>query len=356
MPPFLQFVIRRFLVIPISLIIITMVLYGGVMLTPPEARAMLFYPPNKHVVSEEAERKFKEMLVETHHLRDPYLVQYGLWAQSLLEGTWGYSPTMKMDVLPALIERTPATLELTFYSLLVFIPLGLISGVAAGWKPYQRRDNLFRAVAFVGMTVPPFILAIIFLSIFYVNLKWFAPERINYVYGYEIAKETYRSFTGFYTIDALLNWRLDILGDALRHLAMPVFTLALYNWATLGRITRSMIIGQRNQEYIVSARARGLTERRVVWKHAFRSVLAPSLTSIGLSAASILTGAFIVEIIYNTHGVSEVLTTSLSGIPDAPAALGFAVYSVIMVLTLMFVIDVLQAILDPRIREEVLKS
>jgi peptide/nickel transport system permease protein len=93
-----------------------------------------------------------------------------------------------------------------------------------------------------------------------------------------------------------------------------------------------------------------------MWKHGFRSVLAPSLTTIGLSAASLLMGAFIVEIIYNFHGISEVLATSMRGIPDAAAALGFAVYSVILVLTLMFCVDVLQAILDPRIREEVLKT
>src|SRR5574341_462234 len=322
MPPFLQFVIRRFLVIPVSLVIITMVLYGGVMLTPPEARAMLFYPPNKRVVSEEQERQFREMLIERHHLRDPYLVQYGSWLQSLIDGSWGYSPSMKLDVLPALVRRTPATLELTFYSLLIFIPLGLISGVAAGWRPYQLRDNLFRSGAFLGMTVPPFILAIIFLSVFYVKLEWFAPERINYTFGYEMSKETFHAVTGFFTIDALLNLRMDIFVDALRHLAMPVITLSLYNWATLGRVTRATISAQRNKEFIISARARGLTEHRVVWKHAFRSVLAPSLTSIGLSAATILTGAFIVEIIYNMHGVSEVLTTSMRGIPDAPAALG----------------------------------
>jgi peptide/nickel transport system permease protein len=93
-----------------------------------------------------------------------------------------------------------------------------------------------------------------------------------------------------------------------------------------------------------------------MWRHGFRSILAPSLTSIGLSAASILMGAFIIEIIYNFHGVSEILAASMRGIPDAPAALGFSVYSVILVLTLMFFVDVLQAILDPRIREEVLKT
>ncbi len=232
----------------------------------------------------------------------------------------------------------------------------MISGVISGWKPYQLGDNFFRALAFVGMTVPPFILALFFLSFFYVKLGWFAPERLGSAFGYEISRDPYHAITGFLTIDSLLNARYDIFVDALRHLAMPVITLSLYNWAILGRITRATIIEQRKKEFIVSARARGFTERRVLWKHAFRSILAPSLTTIGLSAATMLTGAFIVEIIYSLHGVSEVLTASMQGIPDAPAALGFAVYSVIMVLTLMFIIDVLQAILDPRVREEVLKS
>jgi peptide/nickel transport system permease protein len=357
MPPFLQFVIRRFLVVPVSLIIITMLLYGGVMLTPPEARASLYFPPRLNPnMTEEQMRKFEEEIIQRYHLRDPFPVQYGYWVRSLFEGTWGWSPSMKMDVLPALLRRTPATLELTLYSLLIFIPLGLASGVIAGWKPYQLGDNIFRSIAFVSMSVPPFILALLLLSFFYIKLEWFAPDRLNYVLAYEISKETYNAPTGFITIDALLNMRMDIFVDALRHLAMPVFTLCLVNWATLARITRSTIIGQRNREYITSARARGLSERRVLWRHAFRSVLAPSLTSIGLSAATIMTGAFIVEIIYNMHGVSEVLTTSLKGVADAPAALGFSVYSVIMVLLLMFVIDVLQAILDPRIREEVLQS
>jgi peptide/nickel transport system permease protein len=324
------------------------------MLTPVRARAQLYLPPGKG--GGNASENVLKIYIREYHLDAPYPVQYVYWIKSLLQGSWGWSPSMRMDVLPALLRRTPATLELTFYSLLIFIPLGLASGVISGWKPYQLGDNLFRTIAFVGMTVPPFILALFFLSLFYVKLGWFAPERLGYDFNYAMAKGTFHTITGFLTIDSLLNARLDFFVDALRHLAMPVITLSLYNWAVLARITRSTIIEQRNKEFIISARARGLKERRILWKHAFRSVLAPSLTSIGLSAATILTGAFIVEIIYNMHGVSEVLTLSMQSVPDAPAALGFAVYSVVMVLTLMLVIDVLQAILDPRIREEVLKS
>jgi peptide/nickel transport system permease protein len=137
---------------------------------------------------------------------------------------------------------------------------------------------------------------------------------------------------------------------------MPIFTLSLYHWATLGRITRASIIDERGKEYILSARARGIAERRVVWHHAFRNMLTPSLTSIALSATSIITGVFVAEIIFDFNGVSGVILSAMSGIPDAAAALGFAVYSVLMVLILMFLLDVLQAILDPRVREGVLKS
>lgn len=357
MPPFLQFIIRRFLVIPVSLVIITMVLYGGVMLTPPEARATLYYPSSMSPrLTEERLRQFRELIIKRQHLRDPFPVQYGYWVASLFDGTWGYSPSMREEVLPALLKGTPITLELGIYSLLLLIPLGLVSGVVAGWKRSGTFDRLFRGVAFVSTSTPSFILALVLLSVFYVQLDWFAPGRISYHYGLEISKDSFTQLTGMLTTDSLLNGRPDIFWDACKHLAMPVFTLSLYHWATLGRIARTSMIDERRKEYITSARARGLPEGRVVWRHAFRNMLSPSLTSIALSAASIITGVFVVEIIFNFNGVSRVILSAMSGIPDAQAALGFAIYSVLIVLILMFLLDVLEAILDPRIREGVLKS
>lgn len=357
MPPFLQFVIRRFLVVPISLIVITMVLYGGVMLSPPEARATLYYPPRMNPnMTEEQLRRFQEVIIRRQHLRDPFLVQYGYWVVSLFDGTWGYSPTMKEYVLPALLKQTPITMELGLYSLLFLIPLGLVSGVIAGWRRSGAFDRAFRGVAFISTSTPSFILALALLSIFYVQLDWFAPGRISYQYGVDVSQESFRQLTGMLTIDSLLNGRVDIFWDAWKHLIMPVFTLSLYHWATLGRIARASMINERSKEYIISARARGLPERRVVWRHAFRNMLSPSLTSIALSATSIITGVFVAEIIFNFNGVSRVILSAMSGVPDAPAALGFAIYSALLVLILMFFLDVLQALLDPRIREGILKS
>lgn len=356
MTPFVQFVIRRFLMIPISLIIITMLLYGGVMLTPPEGRASLYFPPKMNPnMSEEQLKAYQESIIKRYHLRDPYLVQYGYWTRSLFDGTWGYSPSINEAVLPTLLNRTPVTLELALYSLLFLVPLGLVSGVLAGWKRSGTYDRLLRGVAFLGTTTPSFILALVLLSVFYINLGWFAPGRMSMTYSLEFSRGDFTNFTGLLTVDSLLNGRLDVFKDAWKHLAMPVFTLSLYHWATLARISRASMIDERSKEYILAARARGVAERRVIWRHAFWNMLTPSLTSIALSATSILTGVFVAEIIYDFNGVSSVIVAAMSGVPDAPAALGFAIYSVSLILILMFLLDVLQAALDPRVREGVLK-
>ena len=357
MPPLIQFIIRRFLVIPVSLVIITMVLYGGVMLTPPEARATLYMPENMPPrLTEEQFKKIEDGIIKRYHLRDPYPVQYLFWAGTLFDGKWGYSPSLNEYVLPSLLRRTPATLELALYSLLLLIPLGLISGMVAGWKKSGSFDRGLRLLAFLGTSVPPFILAIVLLSIFYINLKWFSPGRIDLGYVFEIADGSFTSFTGMLTIDSLLNGRMDVLESAFRHLAMPVFTLSIYHWATLARVTRVTVLGERAKEYVTAAKARGLIERRIVWKHVFKNILAPSLTSITLSATSIVTGVFVAEIIYDIDGISGVIVRAMGGVPDAPAALGFSVYSVIMILLLMFILDVMQAVFDPRIRDGVLKT
>ncbi|HMU93396.1 MAG TPA: ABC transporter permease [Anaerolineales bacterium] len=354
MPPILQFLIRRIFSAFISLIIITMVLYSGFMLTPPEARARIYLPPGKG--GERASEQYIENIIKENHLREPYLVQYFYWAKSLLQGSWGYSPTLNADVLPSLLHRTPATLELALYSLLMLIPLGLASGLVSGWRPGSVFDSGFRGLAFLGTSTPSFIVSIILISILYIQLDWLAPGRIDVKTELQMFRSGFVEYTGALTLDSLLNKRFDIFIIALKHLIMPVFTLSIYHWATLGRITRASIMNERGKEYIVAARARGVKESKLIWKHALRAILAPSLTAMALSAASIVTGLFVTEIIYGLTGISQIIVIAMSSYPDAPAALGFSVYSVIMVLGLMLILDFIQATLDPRVREEVLKA
>jgi ABC-type dipeptide/oligopeptide/nickel transport system permease component len=153
MPPFLQFLIRRLLAIPISLIIITMILYAGVMLTPPETRAQIYFPSSDAHLSDAQIAHLTDINIQKYHLRDPYLVQYAYWLKSILTGNWGYSPTIHEEVLPALLRRTPATAELTLYSLLLFIPLGLVGGVFAGWQQRRTFDRLEPAASQAVSTV-----------------------------------------------------------------------------------------------------------------------------------------------------------------------------------------------------------
>jgi ABC-type dipeptide/oligopeptide/nickel transport system permease component len=355
MPPLLKFLIRRFLVIPLTLFVITMLLYGGVMLTPPNARAQLYLPTNSRMTEKQLANLI-ELIIERYHLQEPFPVQYSYWVGTFFDGTWGYSPSLNEQVLPALLKRTPATAELTLFSLLfIIIPFGLYAGIIAGWHRGYR-DSIFQSVAFFATSIPPFILALAFLVIFYINLRWFAPGRLGTPFSYEITKDTFVSPTGMLLVDSLINGRYDIFADALRHLAMPALTLSLYHWATLARITRSAVMEQRRKEYITSAQARGIPSGRILWWHIFRNILVSSLTSVGLSTASLITGVYVVEIIYDLNGVSEIITTAMSsGIPDAPAILGFAVFSVLVVLILMFLLDVIQAVVDPRIRGDMIK-
>jgi peptide/nickel transport system permease protein len=355
MPPFLQFFLRRLFAALVSAVIITMVLFAGVMMTPPDERVEIYMP--KVGGNANISENFRQVLIRKYHLDQPYLVQYAYWVGSLFEGTWGYSPVLQGNVLPALLHRTPATLEIAICSLLLLIPLGLASGLFSGWRPGGRFDSWFRFTAYLGTNMPPIIFSMFALAIFYVRLGWFAPGRMDSTTEYQLTKTAFQAYTGALSLDALLNGRLDIFVKALRHLAMPVMTLAMFHWATLGRVTRATVITERAKEYIVAARARGVSERTLLWKHALRPILAPSLTTMALSAASILTGVYVVEIIFDIAGVSNVIVASMSSLaPDAAAALGFCVYSVLMVIGLMFIMDIIQALIDPRVRDEVMKS
>jgi peptide/nickel transport system permease protein len=243
------------------------------------------------------------------------------------------------------------TAELTIYSVLLLVPLGIASGTGAGRKQNRLSDHGFRLVAFIATSIPPFILGLVLLAIFYAGLHWFPPGRISISESFEIADPSFKSFTGLLTIDGLLNGRFDISLSALRHLVLPAITLSLAHWATLGRVTRAAMIEELDKDYIVAARGRGLPRQSIIWLHALRNAMIPALNSTALSAASLIMGVFVVEAVFGFPGVSELITGGGWYTPDTPIAMGCAVYSVLLVLPVMLVLDIAQGIVDPRIRE-----
>ncbi len=349
-----KFLIKRLSVIPVTLLIITLVLYGIVMLMPIEARIDLYMPKSESKIPGWEERA-REKIVERHYLNEPFPIQYFYWIRGLVEGNWGYSPSLDKDVLPELIRRTPVTLELIFYALLIQIPLGLTAGVLAARKKDHPADYATRFAAFLAASIPEFILAIVLLAIFYISLHWFSPERLSVANHQLIQSEAFKVYTGFLTIDGLLNLRPDIAFDALRHLVLPVITLSFAHWSILMRITRIQVLDEMKKDYITAAYARGISEKTVIWRHAFRNALAPVLANSAVSAATLVTSVYIVEKIFNLKGVSDLVTKYGPMVPDAAAVLGFAVYSTLIVLGLMLILDILQAVFVPRINEETFK-
>jgi peptide/nickel transport system permease protein len=346
----LAFLLRRLAVVLVTLVVITAIIYGIILMAPIEARARLYMGERtRPFMPPEIEKRFIENTIEEHGLDDPYPIQYFRWASRLYRGEWGWSPVLRADVFEMLLARTPATVELTLYSLFLFIPLGLMAGAVAGWRRGQATDQGFRLVAFVATSVPPFILGLVLLSIFYVGLHWFLPGYLSTEQSLAVRSPAFQSYTGLVTVDGVLNGRPDVSADAARHLVLPVITLSLFHWATLGRVTRASIVEEVNQGYVTAARARGLSERKVLWGHAVPNVLVPGLTSTALAAASLITGVYVVEVVFDWPGVSKLITYAIWE-PDVSLAAGFAVYSVLAVLAIMFLLDIVQVLADPRLR------
>jgi peptide/nickel transport system permease protein len=342
----------RLLFIPLTLFIVTAALYGIVMLAPAEERAELYLPPNlPRSMTQERYETVIAGIIDDKGLNDPYPVQYLNWVGNLLRGDWGWSPTFNDDVLTMLKRRLPVTAELTFYSVLLLVPIALFSGVVAGWRAYTPVDRGFRLLAFVSTSIPPFILGLFLLAIFYVGLGWFPPGRTG-IYSLSLSTSDFRTITGFLTFDGVLNGRLDVTVDALRHLVLPVFTLSLLYWATISRVTRVSMIEEKSQEYLVAAKAKGLRDRTLEWRHAFRNATVPAFTAMILSAAGLVTGVYVIESVFNFKGLSELVTKGFFVAPDAPVIMGFAVFSVLLVLPIMLVFDIMRTLVDPRLRDE----
>ncbi len=348
--PVLKFLLRRLWAVAVTLLVITAIIFGTVLLAPVESRAQLYMGSNIRVGLDPAiYQRYLDRIIREHGMNDPYPIQYFHWASRLLQGEWGWSPILRTDVLDALLARTPATLELTLYSLLLFVPLGLLSGAVAGWNRNRASDGTFRLLAYVATSIPPFILGLVFMSIFYVGLHWFLPGYLDTDASVAVNSSSFKTITGLLTVDGLLNGKPEVSLDAARHLAMPVITLSLFHWATLGRVTRASVIEETNQGYITAAHARGLSQRRILWGHAVPNVLVPSLTASALSAATLITGVYVIELVFGWPGVSKLITNSM-WLPDVAMATGFAVYSVLAVLSVMILLDIIQVIADPRLR------
>ena len=276
-------------------------------------------------------------------LDQPIIVQFWLYIKHVLQGDLGLSIRTGLPISQELLRVFPATLELATLGVIIGIIFGIPLGVWAAVRKDSMVDHLVRFFGLIGYSVPIFWLGLMGLLIFYAKLDWLpGPGRLDF--GYE---DMVTPVTGLMTVDTLIAGDMDLFKNALAHLILPASLLGYFSLAYISRMTRSLMLGQLRQEYILTARVKGVSERRVIWGHAMRNILVPLLTVIALSYGNLLEGSVLTETVFAWRGLGLYITDSIFG-QDMPAVLGGTVVVGIIYIFINALPDVAYRVLDPR--------
>jgi len=277
-----------------------------------------------------------------YHLDRPLPEQYLTYVGGILRGDLGRSIRTRREVVADLAEAFPATLELSLAALLVAIVVGIPSGVWSAVSRGRLPDYLVRVLSLVGGSLPVFWLGLIVIGLGYYQLGWFpGGGRIDLFVPPPPAR------TGLYVLDSLLAGDIVALASALRHLVLPALTLGYFSTAVIARMTRSSMLEVLGQDYMRTARAKGLQERIVVLRHGLRNALIPTVTIIGLTFGSLLSGAVLTETIFSWPGLGRYATASAVSL-DFPAVLGVTLLAAVVYPVANLAVDVAYFWLDPR--------
>lgn len=275
----------------------------------------------------------------------PLYIQFGRYLATVARGDFGRSALTKNPVAQDIGRFFPATVELATTATLIGVLLGVPAGMLAAARRGRLADHAVRVLSLFGYSVPVFWLGMMALALFYADLGWTAgPGRIDTVFEDFVPR-----VTGFILVDALLAGDNDALRSALAHLILPALVLGYFSFAYISRMTRSFVLQELGQEYIVTARAKGLSERRVLWVHAFRNVRLPLITVIALAYAGLLEGSVLTETVFSWPGIGQYITNSLLSI-DMNAVLGGTLVIGAMFIAVNLAADLLYRLLDPRAR------
>lgn len=283
-------------------------------------------------------------------LDQPLPVQFVRYVGKALQGDFGRSVLTSNPVLDDIKATFPATLELATCGILIGAGLGVPLGVWAAVRRGGAADHAVRVMGLVGYSVPIFWLGLMALVLFYAKLGWVAgPGRIDVAFEYSIER-----VTGLMLVDAALlgfhsgDWAG--FANALSHLVLPAALLGYFSMAYISRMTRSFMLHELGQEYIVAARAKGLSEARIVWRHALRNAMVPLVTVVALSFAGLLEGSVLTETVFAWPGLGLYITNSLQN-ADMNAVLGGTLVVGAVFIGLNLFSDLLYRVLDPRTRD-----
>src|SRR5688572_3755398 len=349
------YIIRRLLLVPVLLFVVTVLIFGMLQfISPVECKSLYVrdIPKNDKQI---------EGLIRRYGFDQPLYIQYWRWLVGtkdpvtggrnggILFGDFGYSRTGSEPVARMIENRFPNTLDLTIWAVAPVILVGIWMGVQAAVHHNGLIDQAARVFSIVGTSFPTFVVGLMLLMLFYATLEWVEPGRISNEFSREIASGSFKQYTSLLTFDALLNGRFDIFWDALKHMFMPILTLSYISWATFLRVTRGAMLETLRTEYVTTARAKGLSERDVINKHARPNAMLPVVTLAGFSVVGLMGGVIITETVFNYPGIGAAAAEASAQL-DVITVLGFALFNGFILIVANLVIDILYGVVDPRVR------
>lgn len=297
------------------------------------------------VVGDRASNEVYEAARQAMGLDRPLALQFIGYVGDVFTGNLGMSISTGRPVAEDLARVFPATLEMATIGILIGVCLGVPMGVFAATHQGTWIDQLIRVLGLLGYSVPAFWLGLVGLAVFYAGLGWVAgPGRVDIFY-----EGIVDPVTGLYLVDSLLARETEIFWNALDHLLLPASILGFFSLAYIARMTRSFMLDQLAQEYVTTARVKGVPERKVIWRHAFYPIRIQLITVIGLSYAALLEGSVMIETVFSWPGIGNYLTSALLT-ADMNAVLGATLVIGSVFILINKISDVLYRILDPRAR------
>ncbi|MFT3735266.1 MAG: ABC transporter permease [Rhodocyclaceae bacterium] len=326
------------------LVIVAVTLLGLLALTFFIGRVMPL-DPVLSIVGSDADQSTYQQVYQQLGLDRPLHVQFGYYLRDLLHGDLGRSLMTGNSVTTDIARVFPATIELATLAILFGTCVGVPLGVFAATKRGRAGDQVVRVISLCGYSVPVFWFGMMGLIIFYAWLGWAGGAgRVDLAYDGLVEKRT-----GLLLIDSALAGEWEVFASAIKYITLPACILGLHSMAYIARMTRSFMLAQLSQEYIITARVKGLSEREVIWNHAFRNILVQLLTIVALAYGGLLEGAVLIETVFAWPGFGSYLTSSLL-LGDMNAVMGCVLLIGIIFVTLNLVTDALYQVFDPRTR------
>jgi peptide/nickel transport system permease protein len=278
-------------------------------------------------------------------LDKPVLTQFSIYVVSVLQGDLGQSVSSQRPVSEELARVFPATLEMALLGIFIGVVIGVPAGVYAAAGQGRWIDQVIRVFGLTGYAVPAFWLGLIGLTLFYAKLQWVGgPGRVDiFLEGLVPTR------TGMLLLDSLLAGDFDVFRSAWSHIVLPAFILGFFSLAYISRMTRSFMLEQLSQEFITTARVKGVPERTVLWRHAFRPIRVQLITVVGLSFAQLLEGSVMIETVFSWPGIGNFLTNALLN-ADMNSVLGATLVIGAVFICVNKISDLVYRLIDPRAR------